>query len=249
MLCGYTVTRKGLKLGCRVTNRRGPHTYLFPYRLIGSATEWSVNADGAARNNLVVLPAPVVQGADGRTYPAGAWRLVTGSLSRLAFDFDDSSLSPAAFPYIVDPTTTFSLGRCCTTVDATECESPTRVCSSDASCSAAPYSVCAGSADAWIAQDKPDQNRGTDSVLKVRAVPNKVRRGLVRFDVSSLPAGAAISAATLRLALSGAGSSSRTYSVHRVTASWTEGSGSANSGVTWARRLRSDRWPAGLCAD
>src|ERR1700687_331877 len=62
MVCAYALTRKGLKLGCRVAAPRGPHTYQFPYRLLGAAGEWSASADGGVRNQVVRLGAPHVRG-------------------------------------------------------------------------------------------------------------------------------------------------------------------------------------------
>jgi len=49
----------------------------------------------------------------------------------------------------------------------------------------------------------------------------------VEFNVSSIPAGATVDSATLTLCATAVPSSTKTYEVHRVTASWVEGS------VTW----------------
>ena len=51
------------------------------------------------------MPRAVIHGADGKDYPASAWQTAAGP--QLEFSFDDSSLPPAAYPYVIDPTTTF----------------------------------------------------------------------------------------------------------------------------------------------
>ncbi len=99
-----------------------------------------------------------------------------------------------------------------------------------------PVIALAAVADAWIAQDKLDQNKGTDTSLRVKPGGNRVRRSLVRFDLSTLPAGSCVQAAALRLTLTGVQNVSRTYAVHPLTVAWTQGTGATNSGVTWRRR-------------
>ena len=142
MTCDYGVTDKGVKLGCAVKAPRGPHQYTFPYRLLGQASQWHIDADGAARNNIATVAAPVVIGADQQFYAAGSWSLA--GPDRLAFDFDDSQLPAAAFPYTLDPTTTFNLGICCTSADGTTCAAPATYCTTSSTCTTAPYTVCAG---------------------------------------------------------------------------------------------------------
>ena len=97
-------------------------------------------------------------------------------------------------------------------------------------------------ADAWIVQDKLDQNRGTDTSLRVKPVSGRLRRTLVRFDLATLPAGSCVQDATLRLTLTGAQNAARTYAVHAVSGTWTQGTGSTNSGVTWRRRNGVTAW-------
>ncbi|GMV26559.1 MAG: hypothetical protein AMXMBFR58_25900 [Phycisphaerae bacterium] len=57
----------------------------------------------------------------------------------------------------------------------------------------------------------------------------KLRRALVRFDVSTIPAGATINSVTLRLTLDQTISLNQPASVHRVTADW--GEGASNAGL------------------
>lgn len=56
-----------------------------------------------------------------------------------------------------------------------------------------------------------------------------IRRGLIVFDVASIPAGAVITSARLDLHLSQGGSGTRTVSLHRLGADWGEGASNAGS--------------------
>src|SRR5437867_2766621 len=90
--------------------------------------------------------------------------------------------------------------------------------------------------DSWFAQDSPNTNHGTDAHMHVRTEVGKVRRGIIQFGLSSIPACASIDSATLQISIENAGNSSRIYEVHRVAASWTE------LGVTWNRRNSTTLW-------
>lgn len=60
---------------------------------------------------------------------------------------------------------------------------------------------------------------------------NRVRRGLIAFDVASaIPAGSVISSATLHLELTQSGPSDLAVSLHRATTNWGEGTSSAGFG-------------------
>jgi len=82
-----------------------------------------------------------------------------------------------------------------------------------------------------------------------------VRRGLVQFDTSSIPAGATITSATLTLFMSQTISGPVNVSLHTVLASWGEGASNAVSGgggsgapsapgdATWIHRhFSTDTW-------
>src|SRR5438093_6207182 len=84
--------------------------------------------------------------------------------------------------------------------------------------------------DSWIDQGAQTTNKGADSHMHVLSTVKKLRRGVIQFDLSSIPACASVTSATLRISIEVAGNASRTYGAHRVTASWTE------TGVTWLRR-------------
>src|SRR5437773_2509132 len=90
--------------------------------------------------------------------------------------------------------------------------------------------------DSWLGQDGPNTNHGADAHMHVRSEVGKVHRGIIQFNLSSIPACASIDSATLKISIENAGNSSRIYEVHRVAASWTE------SGVTWNRRNSTTFW-------
>lgn len=82
-----------------------------------------------------------------------------------------------------------------------------------------------------------------------------IRRGVVRFDLSAIPAGATITSVTLRLNCSNAGTAAQqTISIKRVLASWGEGPSTATTDagapsqvpdVTWLHRFYSSTmWAA-----
>lgn len=101
--------------------------------------------------------------------------------------------------------------------------------------SSAPTTVTLFSvADSYVDQDKENDNFGNKDYMKVSSSTQGQRqtnqRAFVRSDISSIPSGVTITSATLRLRLTGAPSSSRTYEVHRVSAPWLE---LDPGGLTW----------------
>ena len=84
------------------------------------------------------------------------------------------------------------------------------------------------------------------------------RRGLMQFDLSSIPAGAAITGASLTLTLEqGGNTSSPTVELHRLNVAWGEGtagsgglsgagSAAATGDATWTEPMHNQTtWPAG----
>lgn len=109
-----------------------------------------------------------------------------------------------------------------------------RPLTSVAAASTVPASSCSAtpSQDTWLEGDKPGKKHGGDAALLVAADDGgknpATARALVQFDLSCLPAGAAIESATLKLYLASAPAGSRTYGVHRITSSWSDSSASWN---------------------
>jgi hypothetical protein len=85
---------------------------------------------------------------------------------------------------------------------------------------------------------------GGYDVFHVGANASSVRRGLVQFDLSSLPPHAQITSATLSvyetITLRGSG----TVGVHRVTTAWAEGAGSntCTGGANWTGNGLGGSW-------
>jgi hypothetical protein len=86
------------------------------------------------------------------------------------------------------------------------------------------------SADAWVDQSSRDQNKGTDSTLKVRTKNGAANvRALLQFNLPVAPAGCTVGTATLRV-YSDSAVNGRTLQVLQVTGPWTENS------VTWVNQ-------------
>lgn len=103
-------------------------------------------------------------------------------------------------------------------------------------------------ADAQISNrsSEIDENRGACNRFDIGRDNNSTYRALIRFDLSSLPANAIITSATLRLTRYDGDGAARDVSVHRVTNAWNEGTGdcggNSNNNVTWNNRITSNAW-------
>jgi large repetitive protein len=85
-------------------------------------------------------------------------------------------------------------------------------------------------ADAWIDENSPSNNKGSDSILKVQSKgPRDNFRALVRFSVPSVPQGCEVETATLRLFAASA-RTGRTLHALRLTGPWSENQ------VTWGNQ-------------
>ena len=82
-------------------------------------------------------------------------------------------------------------------------------------------------ADTFAEQDDADKNFGTTLDMLVQSKPTANHRSFAQFNVSSIAAGSTIHSAILTLCATTVPASTRTYDVHRVTASWVETS------LTW----------------
>ena len=94
------------------------------------------------------------------------------------------------------------------------------------------------SADAWIEQNSPQNNKGTDSILKVKSQARSDNfRALVGFQLPPTPAGCTIVSASLRI-FADSSQPQRTLEARRTLSPWTE------HGVTWANQPATELTPA-----
>lgn len=104
-------------------------------------------------------------------------------------------------------------------------------------------------ADTTIYNDSTSNSNGVGGYMHVgRTNSGNIRRGLVRFDVSSIPAGSTITAVSLRLNMSKTEVGAMNVTLHRVTSAWGEGTSNAPNeegqgaaatvgDATWIRRV------------
>jgi hypothetical protein len=99
--------------------------------------------------------------------------------------------------------------------------------------SSVPISTCTltPAADTYADQSSGGSNFGTATTLQVKSGTNLVllaanKRTFVRFDLAScsIPSSARVLSGRMRLFMSSAPGSTRTYQAHRVSASWAEAS-------------------------
>jgi hypothetical protein len=83
--------------------------------------------------------------------------------------------------------------------------------------------------DTYIDGGSPTRINGADNKFEVRPDNGADRRGLLRFDLSSVPANATVTSATLYL-YEGGNKTGQTTFVYRVTSSWNESTATWN---TW----------------
>ncbi len=103
-------------------------------------------------------------------------------------------------------------------------------------------------ADAFINSNSPDNNAGAHGWFDAGADGvGGVRRGLIRFNLASIPAGSTINSAVLQLTVTKVpsfGPVNSSFQIHRLDADWTEGTQVGNSGAlavageaTWNSRM------------
>lgn len=103
----YELRVSGLKLvSSPVPAPLGVRTYVFPFQAVDLPAPVE-GAGGVLTLPGFVVPRAVAIGADGRHYPCGPWQSLPNN--RVGFRFDDGALPPAAFPYVLDPTTTITV--------------------------------------------------------------------------------------------------------------------------------------------
>lgn len=91
--------------------------------------------------------------------------------------------------------------------------------------------------DSWLDETNPTTNRGADTTMRLDGTGNR-HRPVLRFDLSSIPAGAVVDGATLNLYQNPAGGNPMVATVYQLTAIWNEAQ------VTWDDRLTGTAWAA-----
>ncbi len=91
--------------------------------------------------------------------------------------------------------------------------------------------------DSYILKSNPNTNNGTKQSISVGGDIGHIQHGLVQFDLSSIPAGATITSAKMKLYVYGANGTPLDISIHRVTAPWDEVTANWNNrqtGTAWS---------------
>jgi hypothetical protein len=104
----YQLTSAGTKLSAKVAEPQGKKTYSFQYQLVGGAKGFMIdNKTGDLIGDGFMVPKVTVTGKDGKDYPVSGWEMI--GQNQIAFILDDSSVPKSAYPYVIDPTTTFDV--------------------------------------------------------------------------------------------------------------------------------------------
>ena len=78
--------------------------------------------------------------------------------------------------------------------------------------------------DTYLDQNSPSTTNGSAISISVQNRSGQARRGLLKFDLSSIPQGATITSAQLELYCYSKPTTGQTLNLHLVTSDWTEGS-------------------------
>ena len=101
--------------------------------------------------------------------------------------------------------------------------------------------------DTYVNQASPNSSGGaTDPTLSILGLATIQRRGLIKFDLSSIPAGATIDSAILTLYGQGSGADNLPLAVHRILVAsglWTE------AAATWNFQDGVNRWTGDAASD
>lgn len=174
----YTVARTGVKLTGIIPSPRGNTSFSFNYARMGGSN-LTLQPDGSVSGNGFSLPAPYITGANGKVYlELTSWSV---SQSSLTLNLDDTSLPPEAYPYVLDPSTTFSVAN-----------------------SADDGRVQMGGDTVWPPTIGVFANTAVDNDVALRdndgtGVPYYLYVGLIGFNTSTILDAATITSATLRL--------------------------------------------------
>ena len=102
--------------------------------------------------------------------------------------------------------------------------------------SATTTTIQPSSADSYLSKWSSSSNYGTVVYMDISPWKDYERRGIVMFDLSSIPPGAQVISANLSLHEYSTQGTTRTIGTHRVTSSWTE------RDVTWLSRDGTNKW-------
>lgn len=162
-------------------------------------------------------------GASGEVRFASREALITSQRPELCITYQQAPVVTATPSVTATATVTQTPGGPSATPTATSTNQP-------------PAAMCLAPAqDSFIVQDKPNQNNGTNSELRIKPDSGTERRILIGFDLSPIPPTSTIVSSTLRLygITTNAG---QTISLYRLTNSWVE------SQVKWNLRTGSSSW-------
>lgn len=84
-------------------------------------------------------------------------------------------------------------------------------------------------ADTWLKEAAPNENHGNDKELSVKNKPTDNFRTIYLFDISSIPPGANVTNAELRLRVTGEDDSGEPVNIYRVTDTWSENTANWNN--------------------
>jgi hypothetical protein len=98
--------------------------------------------------------------------------------------------------------------------------------------------------DTYLDQNNPARNYGASTTIKVDGQSTQAYRPILKFDLSSLPAGATITSATLQLAATAVQSNTGyNVAVHQMTRDWLEGTGNGSNGSpNWTQYSGASTW-------
>ena len=191
----YSNLDSGVKTEATVIRPQGFKTYSFKYRLQGGAEELTVDSAGNIIGDGFVVPRSFVIGANREIYETSAWVLMPGG--RLQFSFNDGILPPEAYPYIIDPSTTFQPDSAGIDTEINISNPTTNYGTS--------VNLRVGDGD---------------------TAGNGVHRSFIKFDLSSIPSSDTVTSATLSLyensAEDGHGVGSWAVKLQRVRRDWVE---------------------------
>jgi PKD repeat protein len=225
----------------------------------------TVQAPGAlvAGFTSVVAGSPV--GGRGGTAVGSVWNdeeilftdTSTGTVTSHLWDFGDGTTSTAANPvHLFTTPGTYNVVLQVTGPDGTDYEvKPALIVSLPGD---QPLDLVAV-ADTTIYQSPTNTSNGGGTRMIVgrplgtnsAGQQNIIRRGLVQFDLSSIPAGSVITGANLRIVSdTPVATGARTITINRINQLWTEGTAlgggegapTAGGGATWANRSFSTAW-------